>query len=79
MPKKTTTKKTVRLSCPHCHAEWAEVKIDAKTGVINPKDVKILLGDKKFESGDSLSCSVCGYNYTTWDLFLAMGLGDFKK
>jgi len=48
--------------------------MDAKDFSIDPQFIKILKGDKKtgFNDGEPLSCSCCGYVYTTWDMFLAI-------
>ena len=66
------------LSCPKCHAEWAEFTY-GKDGAVYAKDIKVLLGKKVFKDGDALECSICGYNHTTWDLALAIAAANMGK
>ncbi len=66
--------KPVPLACPQCHADWADITYyNPKTGEVRAKDIVVKLGDKKFKDGDELGCTICGYRYTTWDLFIAIG------
>jgi len=66
----TTTLK--KLVCPKCGTFWAT--LDTKdTPSISAKHVKIVTGRrKKLKDGDSLKCSSCSYEYTTWDIILAI-------
>jgi hypothetical protein len=73
MAKQRKTK--VKLTCPYCHETWAEMSY-GPDGQVNAEDIKILKGDKTFKDSDVLACSMCGYGYNTWDLFIAIGIGD---
>ena len=68
-------KKTIELSCPHCHEVWAKLSY-GPDGSVFAKDVKILRGNKVLKDGAPLACSLCGYKYTSWDIFLAIGTTD---
>lgn len=67
------------LECPRCHGEWAELSW-AFDREVKGKDVRVLEGDKKFKDGEILVCTICGHQYTNWDLLLAMaGSGGNKN
>lgn len=74
---KKTKRKEAMLECPKCHTTWAKFTY-GKDGSIYAKDVKVLEGTKVFKDGDDLECSLCGYKHTSWDMFLAIGMGEKK-
>jgi hypothetical protein len=78
MPKKIKTKK-IPLECPRCHEKWAEMSYDIETGEVCPKDIKVLQGTKIFKDGDAVACSLCSYQYNTWDMFITIGGANKKK
>ena len=73
MPKKNK----VKLECPRCHGEWAELSYEYNS-MAKPEDVRVLDGSKKFGKEDSLVCTFCSYGYTNWDIMLAIA-GANKK
>jgi len=77
MRKKIKINKCI-LECPKCNEKFAEVKFGPK-GVVYPKDVRLLKGNKIFKDGDALTCTLCDYQYTTWDMTLAIAQQGVKK
>jgi uncharacterized protein YbaR (Trm112 family) len=66
------SKKICELECPKCHKKWAKLRYDFEKEV-RASDVTVIAGAKKrLKNGDALSCSLCGHEYTNWDIILAI-------
>lgn len=60
-----------KLICPRCHRFWATMDCTRWPNV-TAACIKIVAGDrKKFKDGESLDCSLCGFEYTNYDVTLA--------
>ena len=58
------------MICPKCHVYFANMDIKDYPN-IHARHIKILVGDKKKpKDGQSLFCSQCGYELTTYDVVL---------
>lgn len=71
-----------KLVCPKCGTFWATLDISGYPN-LNGNDVIIIAGKKrKMRDGESLACSSCSYEYTTWDVVLSAAnsndYGDIK-
>jgi hypothetical protein len=65
-------KNMCELECPHCHEAWATLKFKYGS-FIKAKDVTVTKGTKKvYKNGETLQCSLCGHQYTNWDVMLAI-------
>lgn len=61
-----------KLVCPKCHTHWANAKFYFDKA-FDPKNLTIITGKKKKpKAGDDLTCSICGYIYTNWDVHIAI-------
>ena len=57
--------------CPKCNKHWADMDFSQYPN-LNAKHLKIRLGSKKKpKDGESLRCTSCRYEYTTFDIVLA--------
>jgi len=60
------------LECPKCNKSWGRMKFKYG-GDVKAKDVTIMAGKKrKLKDGDPLACSLCGHEYTNYDILLAI-------
>lgn len=61
-----------KFVCPKCDTHWANVKIEFDKPLDHNK-INIIAGKKKkFKRGDTLKCSACSYEYTNWDVNIAI-------
>lgn len=68
-----------KLICPKCHKYFGDLDI-RKWPSISARDIKILVGDRRrFKDGDSLKCTLCNYEYTTYDIVIAGASPDTKE
>ena len=67
------------LECPKCKKTWGKMKFEYG-GCVKPRDIKILRGRrKKIQDGDSLECTECGFQYTNWDVMLAIATAKTER
>ena len=60
------------LHCPKCKKHWADMKYNYGEAV-SASDITIVLGKKKkLKDGESLACSGCSHEYTSFDVMLAI-------
>ena len=62
------------MECPRCHKEFATLKWEEGKPV-SANGIKVIEGNKKFKPNETLACTSCGYEYTNWDVMLALAKG----